>query len=159
MVMVVLLLASVVTSCDSISKKNKQWSVEKTHQFPNSNWAFEEEVLDFDFDIEDTTQYYEVSVALVYDTNVTTLKDIPLSLTLKTPDGMQSVSKSRFLLDKANNPDIKMQQGNIAELEVVVFPRRKFKAPGTHTLTVYRRAEKADNYGFISLSTKVKTVK
>ncbi len=116
-------------------------------------------MLDFDFDIEDTTRFYELSVALDYDTNVATLRDIPLSLTLKTPDGMQSVSKSHFLLDKANNPDIKMLQGNTAELEVVVFPRRKFRAPGTYTLTIYRRAEKADNYGFISLATKVKVVK
>lgn len=157
----VLILASVMTSCDSISKKRvcKNWSVMKNHQFPNSNWAFEEEVLNFDFDIEDTTQFYEVSVVLVYDTNVVILKEIPLSLTLKTPDGMQSVSKSRLLLDKANNTDIKMQNGNVAELELLVYPRRKFKALGTHTLTVYRRAEKADNYGFISLATKVKVAK
>jgi len=160
-VVVVLILASVMTSCDSISKKRacKNWSVMKNHQFPDSNWAFEEEVLNFDFDIEDTARFYEVSVALVFDTSVVALKDIPLSLTLKTPDGMQSVSKSRFLLEKANNPDVKMQNGNVAELELLVFPRRKFRAPGTYTLTVYRRAEKADNYGFISLATKVQAVK
>ena len=157
----VLVLASVTISCDSLSKKRAcdHWSREVVHNFPNTNWAFEEEVLNFDFDIEDTTRNYEVSVVLVYDTNVVTLKDIPLSLILKMPDGMQSISQSHFLLDKANNPDIKMLQGNNAELAVVVYPRRKFKNPGTHTLTVYRRAEKADNYGFISLSTKVKVVK
>ena len=46
-----------------------------------------------------------------------------------------------------------------AELPVVVYPHRKLKTAGTHTLTVYRRAEKADNYGFLSLTTKVTVAK
>jgi len=155
------LLVFTLVSCDGIAKKraSKHWSTTINHQFPNTNWAFEEEVLDFSFDIEDTSRYYDLSVILQYDTGVVTLKDIPLSLTLSTPDGMKSFSSSHFLLDKANNPDIKMLDTNTAELGVLVYPHRKFKVPGTYTLTVYRRAEKADNYGFISLSTKVNVSK
>ena len=155
------LLALTLASCDGIAKKraSKHWSKAVTHEFPNTNWAFEEEVLDFSFDIEDTSRFYDVSVVLEYDTSVVTLKDIPLSLTLSAPDGMKSFSSSHFLLDKANNPDIKMQDTYTADLEVVVYPHRKFKVPGTHTLTVYRRAEKADNYGFLSLTTKVAVTK
>lgn len=160
-VLIAVLMASTLYSCDNASKKRacRHWSKEVSHPFPNTNWSFEEAVQNFDFDIEDTTRFYEVSVALLYDTAVATLLDIPLSLTLSTPDGMKSFSTSHFLLKKQENPDIKMVEGNKAEASVIVYPSRKFKVPGTYTLTVYRRAEKADNYGFHSLSAKVKVAK
>lgn len=154
----ILTLAFLAFSCEPYSKKRacKHWSVTTTHTFPNTNWAFENEVLEFSFDIEDTTKCYDIAVSLLYDTLVATLKEIPLSLTLSTPDGMKSVASSQFLLDPKRNPDVRMEgNGNKAEVDVVVYPNRKLKVPGTYTLTVYRRAEKADNYGFISLSTKV----
>lgn len=158
----VVFMAFTLFSCDSIAKKRaaRNWSKEVSHPFPNANWSFEEAVQNFDFEIEDTTRFYEVSVKLVYDTAVATLLDIPLSLTLSPPDGMKSFSTSHFLLNMQENPDIKMTgEGNHAEASVTVYPRRKFKVPGTYTLTVYRRAEKADNYGFHSLTTKVNVVK
>lgn len=161
-VMAVLLMAAFVTSCDSFSKKRayRHWSRSITHTFPNTNWAFEEEVLEFPFDIEDTTRFYEVSLSLLFDSSVVTLTDIPLSLTLNTPDGMQSMSKSHFLLDPRTNSDIKLaEDGKNLEATVIVFPRRKLKATGTYKLVVYRRAEKADNYGFISLTSTAKVVK
>ncbi len=161
-IIAVSVLAFTMFSCKPYSKKHvcKNFSIEVTHPFPNTNWAFEEEVLDFSFDIEDTTTLFDISLVLLYDTVVNTLKDIPLSLTLSAPDGMKSLSTSHFLLDKKDNPDIqKSGTGNNAEVNLVVYPRRKFKVPGTYTLTVYRRAEKADNYGFISLATKVNVSK
>ena len=161
-VMAILVMAFFVTSCDSMSKKrvNRHWSKSYTHSFPNTNWAFEEEVLEFPFDIEDTTQFYEVSLSLLFDSSVVTLTDIPLSLTLNTPDGMQSMSKSHFLLDPRTNSDIKLAEDGInMEATVVVFPRRKLKAEGAYKLVVYRRAEKADNFGFTSLTSTVKVVK
>lgn len=162
MVVAILLMATTMTSCDSISKKRacRHWSRSYTHHFPNTNWAFEEEVLEFPFDIEDTTQFYEVSLSLLFDSSVVTLTDIPLSLTLNTPDGMQSMSKSHFLLDPRTNSDIKLaEDGKNMEATVVVFPRRKLKAEGAYKLVVYRRAEKADNFGFTSLTSTVKVVK
>ncbi len=159
---VALLLLAGAVSCGKVSKNrvSRNWSVEVPHEFPNTNWAFEEEVLDFDFEIKDTTQRYEVSVTLLYDTAVATLKDIPLALTLSTPDGMKSFANSHFRLDRQENSKIRLAgSGSFAEDEVVVYPDRKFKVPGNYTLTVYRRAEKADNYGFISLTAKVKVVK
>ena len=145
-----------MVSCNNGSSANRNWLAENTHAFPNTNWAFEEEVLDFDFDIKDTAKRYDVLVSLVYDTAVATLQDIPLSFTLSTPDGMKSFSTSHFLLNRKDNPDIRLTgEGSNAEVDVLVYPERKFKVPGKYTLTVYRRAEKADNLGFISLTTKV----
>ena len=153
-------LAFTMFSCKSYSKKHvsKNFSIEVTHPFEDTNWAFEKEVLDFSFDIEDTNTLFDISLVLLYDTAVVTLKDIPLSLTLSAPDGMKSFSTSQFLLDSQGNPDIKIVDGH-AEATVVVYPARRFKVPGTHTLTVYRRAEKADNYGFLSLTAKVNVAK
>jgi len=158
-VMAAVLLAFSTISCDGIGGKGKNWSKEVVHEFPNTNWAFEEEVLDFPFDIEDTSLRYDITVTLRYDTTVAVLKDIPLSLTLSAPDGMKSFATSQFLLDKANNPNIKMVDTYTAELPVVVYPHRKLKTAGTYNLNVYRRAEKADNYGFLSLTTKVTVAK
>lgn len=159
-IIAVMLFAFTTVSCNRTSKNRvcKHWSIETVHSFPNTNWAFEEEVLDFPFEIKDTTRSYDVSVILRYDTSVVTLTDIPLSLTLSAPDGMKSFSASHFLLDMETNKDIKMVDGH-AEATVLVYPSRIFKNLGTHTLTVYRRAEKADNYGFISLATKVAVAK
>lgn len=151
-----LLTTFTMVSCNNGNRANRNWLAENTHAFPNTNWAFEEEVLDFDFDIKDTTKRYDVLVSLVYDTAVATLQDIPLSFTLSTPDGMKSFSTSHFLLNRKDNPDIRLTgEGSNAEVDVLVYPERKFKVPGKYTLTVYRRAEKADNLGFISLTTKV----
>ena len=161
-VAIAVLLISTLVSCEPHSKKHvcKNFSIEVFHHFPNTNWAFEQEVLDFSFDIEDTNTLFDISLVLLYDTVVNTLNDLPLSLTLSTPDGMKSFSKSHFLLSRKENPDIRPTgKGNGAEVEVVVYPKRKFKVPGTYTLTVYRRAEKAENYGFISLATKVTVAK
>lgn len=156
------LLAFTLVSCEPHSKKHvcKNFSITVMHEFPDTNWAFEEEVLDFSFDIEDTTTLFDISLVLLYDTVVNTLEDIPLSLTLSSPDGMKSFSTSHFLLSRKENKDIRPTgKGNGAEVEVVVYPKRKLKVPGTYTLTVYRRAEKADNYGFESLNTKVTVAK
>ena len=161
-VVAAVLLISTLVSCEPHSKKHvcKNFSIEVFHHFPNTNWAFEQEVLDFSFDIEDTNTLFDISLMLVYDTVVNTLKDIPLSLTLSSPDGMKSFSTSHFVLDRKENPDIKKTgTGSNAEVGVLVYPHRRLKVPGTYKLTVYRRAEKADNYGFISLATKVTVAK
>ena len=152
------LLISTLVSCEPYSKKHacKNFSIEVTRNFENTNWAFEQEVLEYSFDIEDTATYFDIALSLVYDTAVVTLKEIPLTLTLTSPDGMKSIATSQFLLDPKANKDIRPEgNGNKAVLDVVVYPHRKLKTAGTYTLTVYRRAEKADNYGSISLATKV----
>ncbi len=157
-ILLVLFLAIIsFVACDKTSRKSKKnKDIIVTHDFPNGNWSFEEEVVKFDFDISDTTKDYQISVLLRYDTSVNILENIPLSLTLDLPDGMQSISKSQFNLSRVENKDIYItDNGSIAECPVIVFPKRRFKAIGTYHLTVYRRAKKADNYGFVSLSAVV----
>ena len=71
-VVAAVLLTSMLFSCEPYSKKHvcKNFSIEVTREFPNTNWAFEQEVLDFNFDIEDTTKAYDIAVTLLYDTVV-----------------------------------------------------------------------------------------
>ena len=152
------MLISTLVSCEPYSKKHvcKNFSINVSREFPNTNWAFEQEVMDFTFDIEDTATYFDIALSLLYDSSVVTLKEIPLTLTLTSPDGMKSIATSQFLLNPLVNKDIHPEgNGNKMIADVVIYPHRKLKTAGTYTLTVYRRAEKADNYGFISLSTKV----
>ena len=152
------LLVSTLVSCEPHSRKHvcKNFTITVPREFPNTNWAFEQEVMDFDFDIEDTATYFDIALNLLYDSSVVTLKEIPLTLTLTSPDGMKAIATSQFLLDPKVNSNIHPEgNGNKMIADVVVYPHRKLKTAGTYTLTVYRRAEKADNYGFISLATKV----
>jgi hypothetical protein len=157
-VAVAVLLTSTLVSCEFHSNKHvcKNFSITVPREFPNTNWAFEQEVMDFSFDIEDTATYFDIALSLLYDSSVVTLKEIPLTLTLTSPDGMKSIATSQFLLDPKVNSNIHPEgNGNKMIADVVVYPHRKLKTAGTYTLTVYRRAEKADNYGFIQISTKV----
>ena len=157
-VIAAVLLTTTLVSCEPHSKKHvcKNFSITVLHEFPNTNWAFEEEVMDFSFDSEDTATYFDIALSLLYDSSVVTLKEIPLTLTLTSPDGMKSIATSQFLLNPMVNKDIHPEgNGNKMIADVVIYPHRKLKTAGTYTLTVYRRAEKADNYGFISLATKV----
>ena len=152
------MLISTLVSCEPYSKKHvcKNFSINVSREFPNTNWAFEQEVMDITFDIEDTATYFDIALSLLYDSSVVTLKEIPLTLTLTSPDGMKSIATSQFLLNPLVNKDIHPEgNGNKMIADVVIYPHRKLKTAGTYTLTVYRRAEKADNYGFISLATKV----
>lgn len=144
---------ALAVSCDNAPGRSKSKNaIEVAHQFPNGNWAFEEEVVAFDFTISDTSRDYRVALSLKYDTAVAVLRIIPLSVTFQTPDGMQSVAASNFNLNRKENKDIRILDSGLAEATVTVFPKRSMKTPGTYHLTVYRRAEKADNYGFSELS-------
>lgn len=157
-VAVAVLLTSTLVSCRPYSKSHvrKNFSISVSQEFPNTNWAFEQEVMEFNFDIEDTATYFDIALSLLYDSSVVTLKEIPLTLTLTSPDGMKSVATSQFLLDPKANSNVHPEgNGNKMIADVVVYPHRKLKTAGTYTLTVYRRAEKADNYGFVSLATNV----
>ena len=157
-VVAAVLLTSTLVSCRPYSKSHvcKNFSISVSREFPNTNWAFEQEVMEFNFDIEDTATYFDIALSLLYDSSVVTLKEIPLTLTLTSPDGMKSVATSQFLLDPKANSNVHPEgNGNKMIADVVVYPHRKLKTAGTYNLTVYRRAEKADNYGFISLATNV----
>ena len=68
--MAAVLFVSTLVSCEPHSRKHvcKNFSIEVNHPFPNTNWAFEEEVLDFSFDIEDTATLFDISLVLLYDT-------------------------------------------------------------------------------------------
>ena len=49
--------------------------------------------------------------------------------------------------------------GGMSELEVVAFPKKNLNRKGRYNVKIYRKAEKADNYGFNKLSLRVSKVK
>ena len=146
------------TSCKNgvFSKKVKEITV--AHTFPNTNWAFEEQVLTFDFDNPDTTANYQISFILNYDPQTITMEEIPVTVTLTAPNGMESFVTSTFRLKETDALTINESDGSRNQ-ELVVFPKKDLRMSGRYSVSMYRKAVKADNYGFKKLSLRVKEVK
>lgn len=158
--LIALFISTLSVSCGSKSKHIPKEDITLEHIFPNTNWAFEEEVLDFGFDIIDTTQPYRIEFVLSYDSTVNTIDKLPVTLALTAPDGMESVVTSNFNFDPATNKDITPTgDGSVCEINLVVFPKKEFKQTGHYNINFYRKASKADNYGMNSLTLRVVPLK
>lgn len=137
---------------------NKQAAdITVTYTFPDGNWTFDEQVLNFNFDITDTSQYYSIGFVLNYDSTINVLASLPLNITLVYPDKMETYVTSQFNFDPAINKDIlPTGKKNVCNMPLVAFPKKKLNQKGTYTVILYRKAEKYDNYGFNTLTLKVK---
>lgn len=134
--------------------------IEIVHEFPNTNWAFEEEVMDFGFDIKDTVHAYRIEFVLNYDSTVNVIDVLPLTIALQSPDGMESVVTSKFNFDPTVNKDITPTgNGSVCEINLVVFPKKELNQIGHYNVNLYRKAVKADNYGMNSLTMRVVPIK
>lgn len=126
------------------------------HEFPSSNWTFDEQVIDLDFNVEDTTTNYRIEFVLNYDSAMNVLPELPLNITLIAPDGMESFVTSKFIFDPILNKNITPTgQGSVCNMSLIAFPKKKLNQKGKYTIEFYRKAEKYDNYGFNSLTLKV----
>lgn len=158
---IVLCISILMTSCHKINRKDLQKEpIEIVHTFPNTNWAFEEEVLDFGFDIKDTVHAYRIEFVLNYDSAANNIDKLPLTIALSTPDGSESVVSSNFNFDPTVNKDITSTGvGSVCEINLVAFPKKEFNQIGHYNVNFYRKALKADNFGFNSLTLRVVPVK
>ncbi|MCR4965368.1 MAG: hypothetical protein K6A41_06895 [Bacteroidales bacterium] len=158
------LLVMLVTSCVMVVSCNKTGSLGKksdtvvTHQFPNTNWAFEERVLDFGFDNLDSTASYEISFVLNYDKKNVTMDEVPIAVTLQSPDGMETFVTNTLRL-KEDNPEFMKEVNGMTELSFVAFPKKNLNHKGKYHIKIYRKASNADNYGFNSLTLHISKVK
>ncbi|MBO7492487.1 MAG: hypothetical protein J6T59_08615 [Bacteroidales bacterium] len=147
-----------ITSCNKSQLGKKNQDIVVTHEFPNTNWAFEERVLTFDFDNLDSTSSYQISFILNYDKQNVTMEELPITVTLLSPDGMETFVTSTMRL-KENNSEYMKDDGGMTELEVVAFPKKNLNRKGRYIVKIYRKADKADNYGFNKLSLRVSKLK
>ena len=156
---VLLLVTGLLLSCGHHFGNKQASDITVTHTFPDGNWTFEEQVLNFNFDISDTSNYYSISFQLNYDSTINMLTDLPLNITLTYPDGMETYVTSQFDFDPAINKSI-MPTGKagVCNMPLVAFPKKKLNQKGTYTVTLYRKAKKYDNYGFNSLTLNVKNL-
>lgn len=157
-IILIAILCITTTSCNKSHLGKKSQDIIVTHEFPNTNWAFEERVLTFDFDNPDSTSNYQISFILNYDKQNVTMDEIPITVTLISPDGMETFVTSTMRL-KEDNPEFMKDNGGMSELEVVAFPKKNLNRKGRYNVKIYRKAEKADNYGFNKLSLRVSKVK
>jgi len=153
---VILFLIAGITfnACHKGPTQKKEIVVE--HAFPACNWSFEEQILNFDFDIVDTARPYRVEFVLAYDTTLNELEEVPVTITIIAPDGMESFVTSTLNFDKNVNKYITpSDQPNVLNMKLIAFKNRKFNQTGKYTIEFYRKTPKADNYGINSLDLKV----
>lgn len=157
---VIILISSIlVIGCQNRKNKNAV-EISVMHNFPNTNWTYDEQVLDMPFNITDTTKDYRIEFVLNYDSTTNVLEELPVTITLIYPDGQETYVTSIFDFNKETNKDI-MPAGNgsACNINLVAFPRKSLSQSGEYHISFYRKAEKFDNYGFNSLTLKVLPLK
>lgn len=151
-------LTILVTGCNN-SNKNME-SISVTRNFANSNWNFEEQVMDMPFTITDTTKDYSIEFVLNYDTARIEVEQLPVTVTLRFPDGQETYITSLFDFNQdANKSFVATGNGNTCNMNLVAFPRKSLNQSGEYHIIFYRKAVKYDNYGFNSLTLKVNPLK
>lgn len=131
-----------------------------TRTFANANWTFEEQVMDMPFTITDTTKDYSIEFVLNYDTARIELDQLPVTVTLRFPDGQETYVTSLFDFNlNTNKSFVASGSGNTCNMTLVAFPRKSLNQSGEYHVIFYRKAEKYDNYGFNSLTMKVLPLK
>lgn len=135
-------------------------TIKVEHQFPNTNWTFEEQVLHFGFDNIDTVSDFRIEFYLKYDTTLVATEDIPVNVTITAPDGMETFVSSVLNFDPKENKDITpFSNGSVYSMKLVAFPQKHFTQKGRYDVTFYRKMPKYDNFGFESLTLNVVPIK
>lgn len=156
---IALFVSVLLIGCQS-SKKKESNEISVQHTFANTNWAFEEQVLDFPFSISDTTKEYSIEFVLNYDTATNKLRQLPVTITLIFPDGQETYVTSIMDFDREINKSIMpAANGNGVNLNLVAFPRKQLNQKGEYHVSFFRKAEKGDNFGFNNLTLKVLPIK
>ncbi len=156
----ILFFSLVLVSISCHNKNAGNEGVRVPHAFPNSNWSYEEQVLDLPFTITDTTKDYSIEFVLNYDTAANTLEQLPVTITLIFPDGQETYVTSLFDFTAGTHKGIMPAgSGSSRDINLVAFPRKSLNQPGVYHISFYRKAGKYDNYGFNSLTLKVLPLK
>lgn len=142
------------TGCHKVPRQKEPIKV--AHEFPNGNWTFEEQVIQFGFDNIDTISEYSIEFYLKYDTTYVEDDQIPVNITISAPDGMETYVSSVLNFDPKQNKDIThFSKGSVKTMKLVAFPSKTLTQKGRYTVTFYRKMPKYDNLGFISLDLNV----
>ncbi len=152
------LCSIVAISCHNTPLKKADTDISVLHEFPNTNWAFEEQVLIFPFENPDTTAEYQIGFLLTYDKESVQMDQIPVTVTMVAPDGMESFVTSVFRLHGMDSTSMISTKG-FTTIELIAFPKKQLNQKGQYKIRIYRKADKADNYGFQSIALKVKPLK
>jgi len=154
-----LVFCILVVGCHSNKDKNAD-VISVTRNFANANWTFEEQVMDMPFTITDTTKDYSIEFVLNYDTARIAVEQLPVTVTLRFPDGQETYVTSLFdFKQDVNKSFVTAGNGNTCNMNLVAFPRKSLNQSGEYHIIFYRRAVKYDNYGFNSLTMKVLPLK
>ena len=156
--LIIITVSILFPGCHRPERQRETIKVE--HVFPESNWTFEEQVLHFGFDNIDTVNDFKIEFYLKYDTTLVATEEIPVSITLTAPDGMETFVSSVLNFDPKENKDITpFSKGSVYTMKLVAFPKKHFSQKGRYEVTIYRKMPKYDNLGFESLTLNVVPIK
>ncbi|MBQ3851643.1 MAG: hypothetical protein II751_05965 [Bacteroidales bacterium] len=156
--LIIISVSILATGCHRPERQRETIKVE--HQFPNTNWTFEEQVLHFGFDNIDTVSDFRIEFYLKYDTTLVATEEIPVNITITAPDGMETFVSSVLNFDPKQNKDITpFSQGSVCSMKLVAFPQKHFTQKGRYDISFYRKMPKYDNLGFESLTLNVVPIK
>ena len=123
--LIIISVSILATGCNRPERQRETIKVE--HQFPNTNWTFEEQVLHFGFDNIDTVSDFRIEFYLKYDTTLVATEEIPVNITITAPDGMETFVSSMLNFDPKQNKDITpFSQGSVYSMKLVAFPQKHF---------------------------------
>ncbi len=152
----ILLLSFILFTGCSEKKSAQKENIIVIHEFPATNWTFEEQVIKMKFDITDTTRPYRIEYYVTYDTSLNTLSEVPVNISLTAPDGMETFVSSKLHFDRNINKNITPTgNGSIYSLKLIAFPSKRLSQKGQYSATFYRKSNKYDNYGFHKLTLQV----
>ena len=156
--LIIISVSILATGCHRPERQRETIKVE--HQFPNTNWTFEEQVLHFGFDNIDTVSDFRIEFYLKYDTTLVATEEIPVNITITAPDGMETFVSSVLNFDPKQNKDITpFSHGSVCSMKLVAFPQKHFTQKGRYDISFYRKMPKYDNLGFESLTLNVVPIK
>lgn len=151
---IILIISLPCTSCHKKDPTRHEIVVE--HHFADGNWTFEDEVIDFPFEIADTAATYRIEFDIMYDSTVNVLSNLPVTITLVAPDGMNTFVTGSFdFITSVNNDIGSTGRENECSVNMVAFPRKQLNQRGEYHIKFYRKAQKYDNYGLNCLTMRV----
>ena len=132
------------SSCNSNKEK---LIAERTLQFADDNWSYEDHFVYFDVDINDVSKPYKIVLEMENSLDIE-INSLQLIMTITGPDGTENQRKANvpFYESKANKSTLTVSE---------IYPYKTFYTPGTYNFRIYRRYEKYHLYGIKSLNMKV----
>ncbi|MDL2297127.1 hypothetical protein LJC53_03760 [Bacteroidales bacterium OttesenSCG-928-C03] len=137
----IFILLLTLTGCN-----NEKTIVEERHVFPENNWNHENRLVTYNVKIDGMPNPCKVILELDHAHKTDLV--IPITVSIKSPDGGTTSRRVSFVIDKNHQAD-----PNCAVAEV--YPQKYFNVAGDYEFTILRKWDKYDFPANKALTLKV----